>query len=590
MGYIITIIVVVIITILQLRSFFQTKERRAHFETIFPEKVEDELCILKNEGVQIASKQLHDLQSHKQEVIELIQDAEDEVQKIQRKIEHLSRSSHAEVRNIDVKDRYSEVITEQERRLSEVKRSLSNYRMQLKVFNQQEKELADLNIAFSNGTRVEIISAINRYLEKNRNSVTDFNLIRDIIDRNCDVVEEEIQSQLPIPIFYGLMGTMIGIIFGAGFLVFSGSLKTLLTPFVFDNPNNLIEGTQAFQDALEVAKNSANDKAAEGIVSLLGGVAIATISSIIGIILNVISSNKGKDTKSKVEAKKHAFISWLQAELLPKISSDFSSALIKLGHDLTGFNSSFASNANLLKRTISEIGQATSAQTTLVQTIERLDITKIATANIQVYEKLEHCTKDLDALAKSLNSIQHSIRGVGEFMEEGINEYERRNTYIQDASGKVDIAISEGQQKLNKATETIFQQYDELLNTLYLRTEATTKEIAEKYNKETERLHNAIVDKLTDVKRIEEELRNLVAVKTSMTNLEKATVAQNQKIDSLTHAIHELAQIKVSGGNTHVEMKLPKLYKVLVITSGAIISVAALVSLVLRILSSLGIL
>ena len=82
----------------------------------------------------------------------------------------------------------------------------------------------------------------------------------------------------------------------------------------------------------------------------------------------------------------------------------------------------------------------------------------------------------------------------------------------------------------------------------------------------------------------------MVAVKTSMTNLEKATVAQNQKIDSLAHAIHELALIKVSGGNTHVEMKLPKLYKILIITSGAIISVAALVSLVLRILSSLGIL
>lgn len=589
MGYIITIIVVVIITILQLRSFFQTKERRAHFETIFPEKVEDELYILKKEGVQIASKQLHDLLSSKKEVVDLLQETEDEIQKIKKKIELYEKYREHEV-NESIRAKYTQLTQEQNRRLYELQRVQSDYNKQLESYEQQVKGLSDLNIAFGNGTRAEIISAINRYLEKNRNSVTDFNLIRDIIDRNCDVVEEEIQSQLPIPIFYGLMGTMIGIIFGAGFLVFSGSLKTLLTPFVFDNPNNLIEGTQAFQDALEVAKNSANDKAAEGIVSLLGGVAIATFSSIMGIILNVISSNKGKDTKSKVEAKKHAFISWLQAELLPKISSDFSSALIKLGHDLTGFNNSFASNANLLKRTISEIGQATSAQTTLVQTIERLDITKIATANIQVYEKLEHCTKDMAELARSLNSIQHSIKGVGEFMEEGINEYERRNTYIQDASGKVDIAISEGQQKLNKATETIFQQYDELLNTLYLRTKATTKEIAEKYNKETERLHNAIVDKLTDVKRIEEELRNLVAVKTSMTNLEKVTVAQNQKIDSLTHAIHELAQIKVSGGNTHVEMRIPRLYKVLIIASCAIISVAALSSLVLSILSSVGIL
>lgn len=583
MAYLITIIVVVIITILQFRSFIQTKERRAHFETIFPEKVEEELYILKQEGVQIASKQLHDLQSSKKEVVDLLQETEDEIQKIKKKIELYEKYREHEV-NESIRAKYTQLTQEQNRRLYELQRVQSDYNKQLENSEQKEKHLADLNIAFSNGTRTEIISAINRYLEKNKNSVTDFNLIRDIIDRNCDAVEEEIQAQVPIPIYYGLMGTMIGIIFGAGSLVWSGSLWNLLTPF---NPPPGVEyGTMEY-DTLKEAYSAV---ATNGILSLFGGVAIATFSSIMGIILNVISSNKGKDTKSKVEAKKHAFISWLQAELLPKISSDFSSALIKLGHDLTGFNNSFASNTNLLKRTISEISQATSAQTTLVQTIERLDITKIATANIQVYEKLEHCTKDLDALARSLNSIQHSIRGVGEFMEEGINEYERRNTYIQDASGKVDIAISEGQQKLTKATETIFQQYDELLNTLYLRTETTTKEIAEKYNKETERLHNAIVDKLTDVKRIEEELRNLVTVKTSMTNLEKATVAQNQKIDSLTHAIHELAQIKVSGGNTHVEMRIPKFYKVLIIASCAIISVAVLSSLVLSILSSLGIL
>lgn len=351
MAYLITIIVVVIITILQLRSFFQTKERRAHFETIFPEKVEDELYILKQEGVQIASKQLYDLQSSKKEVVDLLQETEDEIQKIKKKIELYEKYREHEV-NESIRAKYTQLTQEQNRRLYELQRVQSDYNKQLENSEQKEKHLADLNIAFSNGTRTEIISAINRYLEKNKNSVTDFNLIRDIIDRNCDAVEEEIQAQVPIPIYYGLMGTMIGIIFGAGSLVWSGSLWNLLTPF---NPPLGVEyGTMEY-DTLKEAYSAV---ATNGILSLFGGVAIATFSSIMGIILNVISSNKGKDTKSKVEAKKHAFISWLQAELLPKISSDFSSALIKLGHDLTGFNSSFASNANLLKRTISEIGPA----------------------------------------------------------------------------------------------------------------------------------------------------------------------------------------------------------------------------------------
>ena len=69
-----------------------------------------------------------------------------------------------------------------------------------------------------------------------------------------------------------------------------------------------------------------------------------------------------------------------------------------------------------------------------------------------------------------------------------------------------------------------------------------------------------------------------------MNNLEKATATQNQKIDSLTQAIRELAQIKVSGGTTHVEMKMPKFYKAIIIIATTIISLTGLFFITLRIL------
>ena len=53
--------------------------------------------------------------------------------------------------------------------------------------------------------------------------------MKDIIDRNCDSVEEEIQALIPIPIYLGLVGTMLGILVGAGLLVFSGGLHDLLS-------------------------------------------------------------------------------------------------------------------------------------------------------------------------------------------------------------------------------------------------------------------------------------------------------------------------------------------------------------------------
>ena len=174
-------------------------------------------------------------------------------------------------------------------------------------------------------------------------------------------------------------------------------------------------------------------------------------------------------------------------------------------------------------------------------------------------------------------------------MENGINEYEKRNTYIQDASGKVDIAVRQGQELLSQRANEIFAKYDELLHTLYMRSETTTRELAQKYDIEADKLHRAIVEKLTDVKQLETELKNLVAVKTSINNLEKATTEQNRKIDSLASAIRDLAQVKVSGGTTHVEMKMPTLYKVVIIVSGSIITLTGLFFITLRILEIFGI-
>lgn len=580
--YFLIAIFIVAIIVFQIIIYIRTREKRKQFEGVFPEKAEDEWVILKSNGVQIVSKR-------KQEVLAEIADFENSVAELTKKLESVQRT-------IDVYKRYKENATDEEQRslydevIKENKKqkielsSIRNYaNKQIKLLEDELKSLDNVGESLGNGTRREIITSINRYLEKNRNAVTDFNLIRDIIDRNCDAIEEEIQTQIPIPLYFGLIGTMLGILIGVGALVATGSLENLLTSF--QAPAGVEEGTEAWKKA----KEAYDAQATEGIVSLFGGIALAMVSSIIGIFLTTIGSLLNKNTKAVVEQKKHKFISWLQAELLPKISTDFSSALIQLGHDLTGFNASFSTNANLLKQTISEISTATVAQSNLLNSIEKLDVARIAKANIAVYEQLKNCTEDIASLARDLKEIQNSISGIGQFMENGINEYEKRNTYIQDASGKVDIAVRQGQELLSQRTNEIFTKYDELLHTLYMRSETTTRELAQKYDVEVEKLHRAIVEKLTDVKQIETELKNLVAVKTSINNLEKATTEQNRKIDSLANAIRELAQVKVSGGTTHVEMKMPTLYKVIIIVSGSILSLTGLFFITLRILEIFGI-
>ena len=570
----------------QIKIYLRTNEKRRQFDNIFPENSEEVWIVLKKEGVQIVSRKQAELNDVIQKCETELKKLATQQQTVQSAIKRYTgyyESAVAEGQP-ELMERFTAALETEKQKQSTITRAAKEWRAQKSDAEKQIEELSNLRDNLKYGTRAVIIDSINKYLEKNKDSVTDFNLIRDIIDRNCDSIEEEIQTQIPMPLYFGLMGTMLGILIGVVALVASGSLGNLLSTFT--PPAGVMEGSPAY----EAAKKAFEETATSGVTALFGGVALAMISSIFGILLTTIGSIRTKNIKANVESKKHAFISWLQAELLPKISTDFSSALIQLGHDLSGFNSTFSSNANLLRQTIADVSQATMAQSQLLQTIERLDIARIAKANVAVYDRLQNCTQEIASLANDLHVIQENIKGLGTYMENGINEYERRHTFIQDASGKVDLALQKGQEQLSNEASVLFNKYNELLNMLYVRSEATTKELAAKYDAQAESLHKAIVEKLTDVKQLENELKNLVAVKSGIANLEKATQDQNRKIDNLTSAIRELAQVKVTGGATSVSMQLPTLYKVLIITTASIVSLAGLAFLVLQILGATGVL
>lgn len=579
--YLLIALIIVVIIMFQVGIYSRTKKKRKQFEGVFPENAEKELIIKKTGGVQIVSR-LEEAEAKRKQLENSINKIKKEFGPIEdaiKKYEGLISDTTDE----DVLSQYKDILSENN---SIKQKLLSNCieKDKQKIALQEEiNALHRLCGLPGKETRNVIITSINRYLETNKTAVADFSLIRDIIDRNCDAMEEEIHTQIPIPLYFGLIGTMLGILIGVSVLVITGSLESLLASF--QPPLGMIEGSVAWTNA----KTLYDAQATQGITSLFGGIALAMISSISGIIFTTLSSWQNKNTKVLVEKRKHTFISWLQAELLPKLSTDFSSAIVKLGNDLAGFNSTFSVNAELLKQTITEINNTTATQFELFNSIERLDIAKIAKANITVYEQLKNCTDDISCLAKDLRDVQNSIKGIGQFMQDGINEYERRNTFIQDASGKVDIAIKEGQNKLTESVQDIFRKYDELLYTLYNGTASKTQEIAKKYEEEADKLHGAIVAKLTDFKQLENELKNLVAVKNGIVNLEKVTNEQNRKIDSLTNAIRELAQVKAIGGTTHVEMKMSSAYKGIIVVFGSIITLTGLFFVALRVLESFGI-
>lgn len=150
-----------------------------------------------------------------------------------------------------------------------------------------------------------IKNSINKYLGNNSGSVIDFGLLKDAVDRHCDSVENDIATQTPIPLYWGLAGTMAGVIIGLTDLLKSDAILTLM-----GSSGGVI--------------NVASQNAATGINALLSGVAWAMLASIIGILLTTANSLLFKRCKLKEESGKNSFLAWMQSELLPELPSDTS--------------------------------------------------------------------------------------------------------------------------------------------------------------------------------------------------------------------------------------------------------------------------
>ena len=182
--------------------------------------------------------------------------------------------------------------------------------------NKQSGFVDGITVNTQSSILVSIKDSINKYLGNNKGSIIDFSLLKDAVDRHCQTVEDEIQTQMPVPLYCGLAGTMLGVIIGLGSLLFTDSISFLM-------------GAKAMDSV-----NTASGGAAQGVNDLLWGVAWAMVASICGITLTTVNSMLFKKCKLQEEEGKNDFLAWMQSKLLPELPSDTSQAMNNLVQNL----------------------------------------------------------------------------------------------------------------------------------------------------------------------------------------------------------------------------------------------------------------
>jgi hypothetical protein len=401
----------------------------------------------------------------------------------------------------------------------------------------------------SNDVSKTIFSSVNTYLQNNRNSKADFYLIKDIVDRNCDSAEEEISTRVPVPLYCGLAGTMLGIIIGVGSLWISGDLSSLLNASLED-----VQGSG-------------------GIENLLVGVALAMSSSLVGVVLTTWCSWNVKDAKKEHEKNKHGFLSWVQAKLLPILTTDAMSAISKMTENLASFNDAFAQNTEDLKLALTEINKATEGQTELFATIRKIHFKEVVTANIEVYEKLKGCTEEIGLIGEQLKASRQYLQKVTaltdkldvtekrtQLIEEMSNYFIKERSNLDAMSGVISHSIGEADSNLHKASEelkdSISNQYTQLAEHMNKQrekfeevaneqtktmTQATQTRI-EVFDTLSENLNTVTKDLSTistDLSSLTQELKQLGSVHTDIESLVSSLKSQNDKIDKLVSTLNQ---------------------------------------------------
>ena len=302
-------------------------------------------------------------------------------------------------------------------------------------------DVSQIQVNTNNETMKSICDALNMYLKKNRGAASDFNLIKDVVERYCNAKEEEISIQQPIPLYLGLMGTMVGIIIGIGYLALNGGL---------------VDGFQM-----------------EHISSLMICVAIAMVASLLGIVCTTSISWSSKTATSEVEANKNTFYSWIQTQLLPVLSGNAINALYLLQQNLMTFNQTFQSNIAGLDVALSRVESTSQEQVELISLIKDVDVKRVAQANVTVLRELKSCTAEIATFNQYLHNVsnylnavnelnenlnQHltrtaAIERMGEFFEREINQVEAREQYINEVVANVDDTLRKTFNELSESTK-----------------------------------------------------------------------------------------------------------------------------------------
>lgn len=419
-----------------------------------------------------------------------------------------------------------------------------------------------------------ILNSINTYLIRNNGSVSDFNLIRDVVERNTDSIDEEINSQIPIPLYLGLMGTMLGIIIGLFFIpsidsivgntFYKGDQVTLMS----DGQKATISSIKTDEEIFVITENkqilsvkTSDISKPSGVDILLGGVKIAMISSFIGLLLTVLLSGWiYKIARIKFERDKNKFYTFLQTELIPVMASDQASVMRSLELTLNQFNGDFGQNARSFNKSfgnitkvLGEMKDISANFTRLINEISKLNLVKLSQINADLLQKINLSAQGLDSFNQYLSHIDKFIDNASNLNQTLLKQLNRTES-IEAIASTISTNVTQNEKLIEYLDAGLLEvdKRKQIMSDAVIDVDETLKKSLDELEKHTAEsiiaIRNLTIKEeglldalLTKDRGNLEKLKNLDNLKVSMERLLENSSEQNIRLSKLNDSIKEMS-------------------------------------------------
>lgn len=431
-----------------------------------------------------------------------------------------------------------EVFTENEEESNNNSLQITNNNKILKL------SLVDTN--GKNDTILTIRNAINKYLINNYGAAVNFSIIKDIVDREIEVKDDEITQSISLPLYLGLAATMIGIIFG-----------------LFSMPELSGKGFSS------------------GINALINGVKIAMFGSLSGLVMTTyLSSFAYKKAKRIVQKDKNSQLTYLQATLLPELIKAEETGVAGLKASLDRFSRVATQITDNVLEATDKTEKNLQLQLEMVEKIDRINVHKVSKWNLELFEKLENNLETLKQFSyylanmeqiasqlqefgkrtsdinRVINNIETSLsdsKKLLKFLSIHFEKIENSGASAMKAVGIAESHFEEAISELQKRTESMVENlykstgnHEIELNKIYKEIEGNLNNITSQYINAFQEAYSEAIPKFSQL----ENLELIKEINTTVKNIH--FLQQNDVLLNKLNSIEEnIKKVQIRNSNTY---------------------------------------